>query len=410
MFKLIGRYKSNQFEFYSSDNENKIKIAQVRAEALSKGFFGNFDLTKVVIQTTDSNYSKIRVSLTELHNQFGISYKTLIYSVIGSYFGISPKIESLIQNQLNTPEKIKAFAQNYLRQFPVESTNFKLSRKVHTFLTNSYVVERTTSGNYFHKCLKEFSFGNLRYKNKVIGAGGMKTATGLQNLESDQKTVLAISQKGYEKFLTPEIKYHEDLYKFPHIAKGKKVEWINARNVRKEGILMPHYPHTMSSAKKHIPNHVKVKCAVQLTQAVKSLLDRNLVHLDIKPDNVFMNANYEVFLADLGGIREFTSPGQELKDWFKSFFVNVPKRNDIQTKGLIYTPGYCAPETVLGSVDHYSKSNLEKNIVVSLGKTFQEFFDDKPLALKVLIQKMISPEIAQRPKIEDVLNILNNLS
>ncbi len=69
-------------------------------------------------------------------------------------------------------------------------------------------------------------------------------------------------------------------------------------------------------ASKHhdIPEDTIWQFMVDLLQAVKHLHERNLVHMDIKPDNIFVSFDGVCKLGDFGCVVDLKKVGQFLFD------------------------------------------------------------------------------------------------
>lgn len=91
----------------------------------------------------------------------------------------------------------------------------------------------------------------------------------------------------------------------------------------------------------------------QLAYDLSNIHEKNIVHCDVKPDNIFFNKKSQVFLGDLGGCVEADSLG------------NV--RNSVGTRG------YFAPERVLSSTAHFTAAAD----IWAMGVTIAELWCDK---------------------------------
>jgi serine/threonine protein kinase len=146
----------------------------------------------------------------------------------------------------------------------------------------------------------------------------------------------------------------------------------------------------------------------QVGEALAKLHERNILHLDIKPDNVLFDANGVAKLTDLG-ISRFS------------------KEQDVratQASAVIGTPAYMAPEQMLDShsvdirADVYSfgvmlhelltgrRPNEGEGAMRTLAKAIEgrAFPDvrhsrpDTPAELAVLVSEMTLPDADQRPQ------------
>ncbi len=94
--------------------------------------------------------------------------------------------------------------------------------------------------------------------------------------------------------------------------------------------------------------------ALQCAQGLKSAHDRNIVHCDIKPENIMISSSGKVKILDFGVARQLSPTGGNLTSFTS------------ETIKLSGTPGYMAPEVMLdGPPD-------QKSDIFSLGVVFYE--------------------------------------
>lgn len=141
---------------------------------------------------------------------------------------------------------------------------------------------------------------------------------------------------------------------------------------------------------------------VDLLMALKHLHDHNLVHMDIKPDNIFISFDDICKLGDFGLVLDLT----------KSNDVSDAQEGD---------PKYLSPELMDGKfgkpADIFSLGMTILELASDLdlprggdgwhmlrsGKLPEEFLRDKSFDLKYVIQQMLDPDPGSRPTVDQVL-------
>jgi serine/threonine protein kinase len=116
---------------------------------------------------------------------------------------------------------------------------------------------------------------------------------------------------------------------------------------------------TVIAGRVRLPNKSKLAIALRVTQIVRALHARNIVHRDISPDHIFFVPDGDICLIDFGMA--------EILDWeFKS---RAQERigHDISSLGLVFC------ELMLGSsIFDYGRSHLRRQVpraLVEINKT-----------------------------------------
>lgn len=177
---------------------------------------------------------------------------------------------------------------------------------------------------------------------------------------------------------------------------------------------------------KILTNDQKWKLITQLLEAVRFIHSKKLIHRDIKPGNIFLDANFNVKLGDFG-LAKITKAKTQLDDLVttsaKKEIMNI-NDNDLMTFA-IGTKYYCSPEQeksknynyksdmfslgiIIFEMFYYFGSLMERDIVLRGIKDDQKYPEnmDKVCDANVVqIVKMLTnhnPNL--RPKTEDLLN------
>ena len=99
------------------------------------------------------------------------------------------------------------------------------------------------------------------------------------------------------------------------------------------------------------PLSLKLKIFEKICDAIAYSHNNEVVHLDLKPENIQVSATFEVTVCDWGSAKRFV---------------------DLDSSELVSTPGYIAPEALEGMLS-------EQCDIYSLGAIFYEILTSKPL-------------------------------
>lgn len=153
---------------------------------------------------------------------------------------------------------------------------------------------------------------------------------------------------------------------------------------------------------RELPEKMIWKYLVDLLMALKHLHDHNHIHMDIKPDNIFISHDKVCKLGDFGLVIDLSKGG----DFSES------QEGD---------PKYLAPELMDGkfskAADIFSLGMTVLELASDLdlprggdgwhllrtGHLPEEFLRDKSFDLKYVIQQMLDPEPTSRPTVDQVL-------
>ncbi|WP_165482746.1 protein kinase domain-containing protein [Legionella gresilensis] len=206
-------------------------------------------------------------------------------------------------------------------------------------------------------------------RNKHVGSGGFGYVKLVQNLKSGEWAVLkltVIDKKHNEYLLLQKVNlalgYLErtlPIDKENYFVKSQKAQ--NRRgaatswSLHQANLLMKLADgmdlDELARGDYHLPMSKWVEIILQVAKEYKKLKDKNIIHKDLKPKNIFYSLNKnKATIIDFGGSTK------------KSFFA--PKKEQ-----AIYTMGYVAPELLFKT--HYN----EATDIYALGKTFLHLLD-----------------------------------
>lgn len=122
---------------------------------------------------------------------------------------------------------------------------------------------------------------------------------------------------------------------------------------------------------------------MQVCLGLSYLHKKNIMHRDIKPQNIFLNKNGLIKIGDLG---------------FSKLVKDEKELKKLQT--FLGTLNYMSPEM-------YKRKYNSKTDIYSLGITFKEFIKDETKysdSFKNLINSLIEKEQSKRPSADEILN------
>ena len=170
-----------------------------------------------------------------------------------------------------------------------------------------------------------------------------------------------------------------------------------------------------SDLKKYIKEHKSQKKLIEKEKIFDLILDiceglreihsKNLIHRDLKPDNLFLTKDSKVKIGDFGIAKQLNNPEEYAKTCFGSLLYMAPEmaRNyqynnkiDIWSLGCIIhelcTLDYCFPNQYFIFTGEYKRIN--QNVY---GEDLQN-----------LIDLLLSQDYHQRPSAEEIINFIKN--
>jgi len=136
------------------------------------------------------------------------------------------------------------------------------------------------------------------------GESGLVTDSGDQN-SADQADSTSISAKITSRFLA-QCRLMYALNGAAHIATLMHIgqhQFLQASAKNSINFLvMPYYPQTLADIlsinQQKLATHEAISCIFQLAKALQAIHEKGVLHLDIKPQNVFYDQRQHVFLGD----------------------------------------------------------------------------------------------------------------
>ena len=144
---------------------------------------------------------------------------------------------------------------------------------------------------------------------------------------------------------------------------------------------------------------------LDICEGLKEIHSKNLIHRDLKPDNLFLTKDLKVKIGDFGIAKQLNNPDEYAKTCFGSLLYMAPEmaRNyqynnkiDIWSLGCIIhelcTLDYCFPNQFFIFTGEYKRIN-------------QEVYGED---LQNLIDLLLSQDYHQRPSAEEIINFIIN--
>ena len=170
-----------------------------------------------------------------------------------------------------------------------------------------------------------------------------------------------------------------------------------------------------SDLKKYIKEHKSQKKLIEkdkifdfilnICEGLKEIHSKNLIHRDLKPDNLFLTKDLKVKIGDFGIAKQLNNPEEYAKTCFGSLLYMAPEmaknyqynnKIDIWSLGCIIhelcTLDYCFPNQFFIFTGQYKRINQD-----AYGEDLQN-----------LIDLLLSQDYHQRPSAEEIINYIKN--
>ena len=135
----------------------------------------------------------------------------------------------------------------------------------------------------------------------------------------------------------------------------------------------------------------------KISLGLKEIHKKNLIHRDLKPDNIFLTSDIKIKIGDFGIAKQLNN-GNEF------------------TKTIVGTPLYMAPEILKGEQYNNKVDIWSLGCIIYELCTSNFYYDNKTqgkinksvygVELQNLIDKLLEKDYNKRPKIEEVCNIV----
>jgi hypothetical protein len=246
--------------------------------------------------------------------------------------------------------------------------------------------------------------------------------------------VLNTTPKGEaEKGLLNEVACYQKLLKIPAgIARMHRTQLVDINDdsqVKKNGILLEYYPHTLGSIRKSLePQHL-VRITYQLVQGLIGMHKQNIYHLDVKPENILVRTSeagdYEAALCDFG--LSIENPTMEDLTHRYGTLTFIPPEDpdvgeyppsEVQAKQDAWALGMTLHITIfngerqswlpsfINGKDYLAR--LDK--VTRAGQELEGYTEpEEKESLEHIIWRLLDPNIRTRPLLQDILDDLEAL-
>ncbi len=244
---------------------------------------------------------------------------------------------------------------------------------------------------------------------RLLGAGGMGEVYLARQLSMDRPVALKILP------FRPDRK-REDVDRFVHevrvIARLEHPNIVTAYEAGEEnGLLFMAMAYVNGegldrtlAARPYIPEAEALRIIRKIARALQYAWDEHkLLHLDLKPGNILMDANGEPKLIDLGLSRSLAHPGEVRNEIAGTPNYMSPEQargeEQLDTRADMYSLGATLYHMVTGQIPHGSgtpEATLERKLTESLPdpRTFNPALSAATVAL---LQEMLGHQPSERP-------------
>ncbi|CDW58652.1 Pkinase domain containing protein [Trichuris trichiura] len=255
--------------------------------------------------------------------------------------------------------------------------------------------DRSKEASYFEQCfinrqmIGEGSFGEV-YRAECLDDG----------LNYAVKKSMELFKNGNDrKFKLREVEKYEALPPHPNIVKFIKAWEENGYFYIQTELCernLTDYLNTRSS----VDDQEIRTFLIDLLHAVKHLHDRGYVHLDIKPDNIFLTEEGIVKLGDFGLMFNLNGPNEDRTEGDSKYLANEVLRGEVGQHCDVFSVGVTLLEMCC---DLDVPAQGETWQMLRRGTLPYELIASIPSDLCELIQQMLNPNYKERPSVSDLL-------
>jgi eukaryotic-like serine/threonine-protein kinase len=240
---------------------------------------------------------------------------------------------------------------------------------------------------------------------RKIGAGAVGTVWLARQLSLDRDVALKVLRPSLSK--DPQFVYrftqeafaaaqlvHHNIVQVYDCGSEKKVHFFSMEYVDAESL------QSLVAREGRLDPEVAAGYILQAARGLKFAHDRGMVHRDIKPDNLLLNRNGIVKVADLGMVKRART-GQEPRtgQWAKALPSQAAPAQEPQASTMGGTPAYMSPEQVEDSSHVDARSDI-----YSLGCTFYYLLTGRPPFVTESVAALLGMHLMEPPIPPEELN------
>ena len=177
-----------------------------------------------------------------------------------------------------------------------------------------------------------------------------------------------------------------------------------------DGLDLRKYLNDNKKSNELIKKEIIIHIILGICNGLKYIHSKKLIHRDLKPDNIFLNADMKVKIGDFGIARQLKSENEYAKTQAGTMLYMAPEiikegkynnKVDVWSLGCIIqelcTLNFCFNgRTIIDLIDKITKGNHERINKIIYGEDMQN-----------LIDSLLNINYKNRPNIDEVIKIIN---